>query len=50
MGGVQKILALYFFVKFQGKNVDDITVAKFEHLLIVFGGVGGLEQALQVSK
>jgi len=31
----------------KGKNVDDITVPKFEHLLIVFGGVGGLEQALQ---
>ena len=46
----RKYLPYIFFVKFQGKNVDDITVAKFEHLLIVFGGVGGLEQALQVSK
>lgn len=33
----------------KGKDVDEYEMEKFEHLLIVFGGVGGLETALQAD-
>jgi len=33
----------------KGKDIDNYEMDKFEHLLIVFGGVGGLETALQAD-
>ena len=52
--GVTKSLRFYllesemdqFFLK--GTDVDDCTLPEFKHLLIVFGGVGGIEAALEV--
>ena len=35
-----------FYLK--GTDVDDCTLPEFKHLLIVFGGVGGIEAALEV--
>ena len=32
----------------KGTDVDDCTLPEFKHLLIVFGGVGGIEAALEV--
>ena len=34
---------------FQGGNVDEYELPKFNHLLVVFGGVAGIEAALEVS-
>jgi len=31
----------------KGVRVEEVVVDKFEHLLVVFGGVGGLEAALE---
>lgn len=33
----------------KGKDIDNYEMKKFEHLLVVFGGVGGLETALQAD-
>jgi len=34
----------------KGSDIDECTLKKFSHLLIVFGGVGGLEAALEVDE
>ncbi|XP_023328155.1 putative methyltransferase C9orf114 [Eurytemora carolleeae] len=34
----------------KGTDVDDCTLPEFKHLLIVFGGVGGIEAALEVDE
>ena len=31
----------------KGVGVEEVAVGRFEHLLVVFGGVGGLEAALE---
>lgn len=31
----------------RGKNVDEVSIKQFNHLLVVFGGVQGLEESLQ---